>query len=84
MSSSNPYCFLVEVTALKHNQMHAYLSSRVNNKVRDSMHSYLKLIIDNKHMSKGKQLMIEKEKYLEDINKYQKIERINVECKSIR
>jgi len=60
MSSSNPYCFLVEVTALKHNQMHVYLSSRVNNQVRETMHSYLKLMIESKHISKGKQLMIEK------------------------
>lgn len=41
-------------------------------------------MIETKHMSKGKQLMIEKEKYLADMIKYRKVERINVECKSIR
>lgn len=70
MVSSNPYCFLLEVTALKHNHMHAFLADINRNKVRDQFHSYLNLIIEHEKLPKGRQLQLQKEIYLNDIAKY--------------
>lgn len=84
MVSSNPYCFLLEVTALKHNHMHAFLADPDYNKVRDQFHSYLNLIIEYEGLPKGRQLQLQKEIYLNDIGKYEKIEHINVENREIK
>lgn len=84
MISSNPYCFLLEVTALKHNHMHAFLGDAASNKVRDNFHSYLDLMIEHQRLPKGRQLQLQKEIYLNDIPKYEQIERINIESREIK
>ena len=44
----------------------------------------MNLIIESRNISKGRQLQIEKDKYLDDIHKYKQVEVINVECKEIK
>ena len=38
-------------------------------------------MIESKNISKGRQLQIEKDKYLEDIEKYKQVEVIDISCK---
>lgn len=82
--SSNPFCFLAEVTALKHNHMHAYLSDLSSNPVRDLLHGYLNLMIQSDKLPKGRQFQMHKEIYLNDIPKYEQIEHINIDSRVIK
>ena len=84
MVSSNPFCFLVEVTALKHNYMHELLADKDSNCIRDVLHSYLKLMVEKKNLPKDMQLSIQKGKYLNDIGKFDLVEFIDMESKEIK
>ena len=70
MLGTSSYCFLVEVSQVKHNHMHAFLGDKERNKIRDIFHGYLNMMIEGNTLSKGKQLRIEQEKYLQNIEKY--------------
>ena len=67
MINSNPFCFLMEVTGLKHNQMHAYLCDSDKNEIRDSFHAYLKLIIEQSSLPTTRMFQLTKNKYFDNL-----------------
>ncbi len=67
MINSNPYCFLLEVDGLAHNQMHPLLCSPNKNEVRESFHNYLKLMVEQGQLPKARTFQLQKNKYFSNL-----------------
>lgn len=82
MINSNPFCFLLEVDGLAHNQMHPLLCSGSKNEVRESFHNYLKLMAEQGQLPKARIFQLQKNKYFSNLGDLQSAEKIDVADKN--
>jgi hypothetical protein len=82
MLNSNPFCFLLEVDGLSHNQMHPLLCSPAKNDLREGFHNYLKLMVEQRQLPMARVFQLQKNKYFGNLGDFEGAEYLDVADKN--
>ena len=79
MRNSSVYCFLLEVRAYKHSELHAAITAPHQNEVREAVHKYLQMMVRKQVLSRAAHFQLSKEKYFQNLGKVRGAEVLDVE-----